>query len=322
MKKVLAMLLTGILFFSATTLAYAAKYKYVTIGTGGVTGVYYPTGGAIARIVNKKKKQYGIRVTVESTGGSVFNTNAILSGDLEFGIVQSDRGFQAWNGLADWEAQGKQSKLRSVFSVHPETVTLVASEGSGITTCQSLKNKRIAVGNPGSGTRKNSADALATCGLNFSDLEAAENLKASEGSKMLQDGRIDGYFYTVGHPNGSIKESAAGRVKIRFVSFTNTQPLLDQFPYYANANIPVKSYPGVLNTDDVPTFGVKATFLTSSDVAADVVYAITKEVFENFEAFKKLHPAYAHLTKQDMLAGLSAPIHEGALRYYKEVGLK
>ncbi len=305
-----------------TGMGWAAKYQYVTIGTGGVTGVYYPTGGAIAKMVNKKKKLYKIRATVESTGGSVFNVNAIMAGDLEFGVVQSDRGYQAYNGMADWKDKGKQSKVRSVFSIHPETITLIASTESGIKTCDDLKGKRVAVGNPGSGTRKNSEDALSTCGLGFDDLGAAEGLKAAEGSKMLQDGRIDAYFYTVGHPNGSIKEAVAGRVKVQFVSFTNTTDVLNKFSYYANAKIPVGQYPGAMNDGDVPTFGVKATFLTSSDVSEDVVYAITKEVFDNFDDFKKLHPAYAVLTKESMLEGLSAPFHDGAMKYFKEAGLK
>ncbi len=321
MRKAITILgIMGCVMVLATTV-WAARYQFVTIGTGGVTGVYYPTGGAIAKMVNRKKKQYLIRATVESTGGSVFNVNALMSGDLEFGVVQSDRGYQAYNGLADWESVGKQTKLRSVFSIYPETVTLIVAEESGIQSCDDIRGKRIAIGNPGSGTRKNSSDALGTCGLTFDDLGAAEGLKASEGSKMLQDGRIDGYFYTVGHPNGSIKEAVAGRIKVRFVPFTNTSTLLGQHSYYANAIIPVDHYPGVTNSGNVNTFGVKATFLTSSDVDENAVYAITKEVFENFDQFTSLHPAYSALTREDLLKGLSAPLHKGALKYYREAGL-
>lgn len=300
----------------------APTNKFVTIGTGGVTGVYYPTGGAIARLVNRKKNEYQLRATVESTGGSVFNVNAIMAGDLEFGVVQSDRGFQAWNGLADWSDKGKQTKLRSVMSIHPETVTLIASQDSGIITCEDLKGKTVAVGNPGSGTRKNAEDALSTCGLTFEDLGSAEGLKASESSKMVQDGRIDAYFYTVGHPNGSIKEATAGRVKVRFVGFPNSGELLGKYPYYAKATIPVSLYPGILNVEDVVTFGVKATFLTTSDLDTDSVYKVVKEVFENIDTFRTLHPAFANLTQDSMLEGLSAPFHDGAMKYYKEAGLK
>ncbi|MCG8337522.1 MAG: TAXI family TRAP transporter solute-binding subunit [Proteobacteria bacterium] len=321
MKKTLLAIIVTFVSVTFAGSAFAAKYKYVTIGTGGVTGVYYPTGGAIAKMVNVKKKQYGIRATVESTGGSVFNINAILAGDLEFGIAQSDRGYQAWYGVADWKKAGKQTKLRSVFSIHPESITLVVAAKSGIKNCKDLKGKRVSVGAPGSGTRKNSIDALSTCGLTLKDLGTVEGLKSAEGSKMIQDDRIDGFFFTVGHPNGSIKESAAGRIKVQFVPFTNTGSLLDKYSYYANAAIPVSSYPGVKNSSDVATFGVKATLVTSADVSEDVVYAVTKEVFENFDRFKKLHPAYANLKKEQMLEGLTAPIHKGALKYYKEAGL-
>ncbi|ORJ55029.1 TAXI family TRAP transporter solute-binding subunit [Geothermobacter hydrogeniphilus] len=300
----------------------AARVRYVTIGTGGVTGVYYPTGGAIAKMVNKKRKLYNLRATVESTGGSVFNINAIKSGDLEFGIVQSDRQYQAYNGTADWEGKPFK-KLRAVFSIHPESVTIVAAADKHIRTINDLRGKVVNIGNPGSGQRGNAIDALTAAGIDYKKDLKAEGLKAAESAGMLQDGRIDAFFYTVGHPNGSVKEAVAGARKVNFVEVP--KPIVDklvaQFPYYASSFIPVDQYPGVTNKENVPTFGVKATLCTSADVPDDVVYAITKEVFENFEEFKKLHPAYAVLTKESMLQGLSAPIHPGALRYYKEAGL-
>ena len=306
----------------AKTPATKAETTFITIGTGGITGVYYPTGGAIAKIVNKKRDEYGIRCTVESTGGSVFNVNAILSGDLDFGIVQSDRQYQAINGLAEWKDKGPQKDLRAVFSIHPESVTLVAAVDAGIKTIRDLKGKKVNIGNPGSGQRQNSIDALTAVGIDYTKDLQAEGIKASESAGLLQDGRIDAFFYTVGHPSGSIKEATAGTRKVRFVPITGLDKLLEQYPYYAKSFVPYKLYPGAANDSDVETFGVKATFVTSAKVPDDVVYAITKEVFENFESFKKLHPAYAVLTKKGMLEGLSAPIHPGAMKYYKEVGLK
>lgn len=300
----------------------APKTTFITIGTGGITGVYYPTGGAIAKIVNKKKDAYGIRCTVESTGGSVFNVNAIMAGDLQFGVVQSDRQFQAINGLAEWKDKGKQEDLRAVFSIHPESITLVAAVDAGINDIADLKGKRVNIGNPGSGQRQNSIDALEAVGIDYKTDMNAEGIKASESASLLQDGRIDAFFYTVGHPSGSIKEATAGARKVRFASITGVDSLLEKYPYYAKAYIPVKLYPGAENTENVDTFGVKATFVTSAKVSEDVVYAVTKEVFDNFDDFKKLHPAYAVLTKEGMLEGLSAPLHPGALKYYKEAGLK
>ncbi len=308
---------------STTQTAQApAKTQYVTIGTGGITGVYYPTGGAIAKIVNQKRDVYNIRCTVESTGGSVFNVNAVMAGDLEFGVVQSDRQYQAMKGMAEWESKGPQADLRAVFSIHPESVTLVAAEDSNIMDIRDLKGKRVNIGNPGSGQRQNSIDALEAAGLNYETDLNAEGVKAAEAPGLLQDGRIDAFFYTVGHPSGAIKEATAGARKVRFVPITGVDSLMTKFPYYAKSFVPVDLYPGTANDSDVETFGVKATFVTSAKVPDNVVYAITKEVFENFEDFKKLHPAYAVLTKEGMLEGLSAPIHPGAMKYYKEAGLK
>jgi len=313
----------GLLFlviFSLTSCT-AKKRSYVTIGTGGVTGVYYPSGGAIAKMLNQKADEYKIRASVESTGGSVYNVNAVMSGDLEFGVVQSDRQFQAINGIADWKETGPQLNLRAVFSLHREAVTLVAAVDSGIRTLKDLKGKRVNIGNPGSGQRGNALDILNTLNLDVDRDLRAESLKASEAPKFLQDNRIDAFFYTVGHPSAAITESTTGKRKVRFIPITGMESLLKKYPYYAKTVIPVKAYPLVKSAKDVETIGVVATFVTSSDVPVDIVYAITKEVFENLEAFKKLHPAFSRLTKKGMLKGLSAPFHRGAAKYYKEVGL-
>ncbi len=330
MKKLIV--LTIALVFGLTLLggvgpfeqkAQAGKTTFVTIGTGGITGVYYPTGGAIAKMVNKKRKEYGIRATVESTGGSVFNINSIMSGDLEFGVAQSDRQFQAIQGIANWKDKGPQKDLRAVFSIHPETVDLIAAVDANINSIEDLKGKRINIGNVGSGYRKNAIDALTANGLDYNKDFNAESLKAAEAPGLIQDGRLDAAFYTVGHPSGYYKEATSGKRKVKFVPITNVESLLQKYPYYAKAVTRVtKHYPAAENDADVETFGVKATFVTSVKVPDEVVYAITKEVFDNFEQFKKLHPAYEGLTKQNMLEGLSAPIHPGAMKYYKEVGLK
>ena len=298
-----------------------AEVRFVTIGTGGVTGVYYPTGGAIARMVNKKRGQYGIRATVESTGGSVVNVNGVISGDLDFGIVQSDRQYQAWHGLAEWKDQGHQKDLRAICSIYPESITLVAAVDCGIESIQDLKGKKVNIGNPGSGQRQNSIDALTDAGINWEKDIVAEQVKAAEAPGLLQDGRIDAFFYTVGHPSGAIKEATAGRRKVRFVPITPKPALLKKNPYYAGAVVPIKFYPGAANKADVPTFGVKATLVTSIKVPEAIVYAVTKELFDNLEEFKKLHPAYGVLTRENMLEGLSAPFHPGALRYFREAGL-
>ncbi|MCF7792683.1 MAG: TAXI family TRAP transporter solute-binding subunit [Candidatus Cloacimonetes bacterium] len=317
-KTITVLFLVALILISCTS----KQTRFVTIGTGGVTGVYYPTGGAISRMINQKASEYHIKATVESTPGSVYNINAVLSSDLDFGIAQSDRQFQAYNGLAEWKEQGKQTTLRAVFAIHPESITLMASEKSGIITVDDLKGKRINLGNPGSGQLQNSLDVLKALGLTVDDINA-EYVKAIEAPGLLQDGRIDAFFYTVGHPNGNIKEATSGRLKVKIIPLIGEEidKLLKSHSYYAKSIIPAEFYPNALNEKDIVTLGVKATFVTSESESENIVYAMTKEVFENLEEFKTLHPAYKVLNKTNMLEGLSAPIHKGALKYYKEAGL-
>ena len=317
----LLVVLVGASFAGGQEEVDMSNRQFVTIGTGGVTGVYYPTGGAISRMVNAKRDEYGIRASVASTGGSTFNINAVLSGDLEFGIAQSDRQFQALNGLAEWDGN-PQADLRSVFSIHPESVTLVASVDSGIQSVADLAGKRVNIGNPGSGNLQNALDVFDAFGLTRDDVQV-EQVGAVEAPGLLQDGRIDAFFYTVGHPNGNITEATTGRIQVRIVDIVGPEvdALLAAFPYYATSQIPAAFYPQAANTSDATTMGVKATLVTSANVSDDIVYAITKEVFENFAEFSSLHPAYAVLTPQNMLEGLSAPLHSGAVRYYEESGM-
>jgi TRAP transporter TAXI family solute receptor len=296
--------------------------QFVTIGTGGVTGIYYPVGGAISRLLNAKSDEYGIRSSVESTAGSVFNINAVVGGDLEFGIAQSDRQFQAINGIAEWEPLGPQDTLRSVFSLHPESVTLIASVESGIEGIADLAGKRVNIGTPGSGNRQNAVDAIEAFGLDLSDM-TVEQVGPVEAPGLLQDGRLDAFFYTVGHPNGAITEATSGRIPVRIVSISGDpiSDLIAEKPYYGVSRIPQALYPQAANSSDAATIGVGATLVSSTDVPDDVVYAVVKEVFENLDDFKALHPALGVLTVESMLQGLSAPLHPGAQRYYEEAGL-
>ena len=220
-----------------------AKTQFVTIGTGGITGVYYPTGGAIAKMVNKKKKEYGIRATVESTGGSVFNVNAVMNGDLEFGVVQSDRQFQAVEGLAEWKDKGPQKDLRAVFSIHPESVTLVAAVDAGINDIKDVKGKKINIGNPGSGQRGTMEVVMGAMGWTKKSFKLASELKSAEQSKALCDNKIDAIAFTVGHPSGSIKEATT---TCDAVLVNVTGPAIDKLvadvDYYRTATIPGKMY--------------------------------------------------------------------------------
>ncbi len=317
--------LIGALVAAATALgasaASAQEQTFISIGTGGVTGVYYPTGGAICRLVNRGRSEHGIRCGVESTGGSVFNINAIRGGELEFGVAQSDWQYHAYNGTSRFEETGAFEGLRAVFSVHPEPFTVVARADAGITTFEDLKGKRVNVGNPGSGQRGTMEVLMEKLGWTMDDFAVASELQAAEQSQALCDNNIDAMVYTVGHPSGSIQEAttACDSVLVE-VSGEAIDELVADNPFYRTATIPGGMYRG--NDEDVHTFGVGATFVTSEDVPEEVVYQVVKAVFDNIDQFRGLHPAFANLDPAEMAsAGLSAPLHPGAERYFQEAGL-
>lgn len=322
MKKMFMYLLALAVAVSFVPVTQAeAQNQFVTIGTGGVTGVYYPTGGAICRLVNKTRKQHGIRCSVESTGGSVYNLNTIKAGELDMGVAQSDWQYHAYNGTSKFKEQGPNKELRAVFSVHPEPFTMVARADSGIKNFMDIKGKRVNIGNPGSGQRGTMEVMMEAAGIKKSDLKLVSELKAAEQSKALCDNKIDAMVYVVGHPNGSIKEATTSCDSVIVnVNGPAVDKLIADTPYYRTAMIPGGMYRGT--DSDTNTFGVGATFVSSTAVPEDVIYNVVKAVFENFDSFKKLHPAFGVLKKEEMVKdGLSAPLHDGAAKYYKEAGL-
>ena len=296
-----------------------AQEKFITIGTGGQTGVYFVVGQSICRLVNRGSKDHGMKCTAPSTGGSIANINAIKAGDMDMGVAQSDWQFHAYNGSSKFEGE-KFDNLRAVFSVHGEPFNVIARADSGITSFDDLKGKRVNIGNPGSGQRATMEVVMDAKGWTLDDFALASELKPAEQAAALGDNKVDAIIYTVGHPNGSIQE-AVSTIDAALVPVTGDaiQGLIDNNPYYAAATIPGGMYKG---TDaDVNTFGVKATFVTSADVDDDVVYQVVKAVFDNFDRFKRLHPAFENLTEEEMISGgLSAPLHPGAEKYYKERG--
>lgn len=325
MKKLIVLSIAAlfgcVIFLGAAPAPVQAEQTFVTIGTGGVTGVYYPTGGAICRLVNKGRKEHGIRCSVESTGGSVYNLNAIRAGELDMGVAQSDWQYHAYHGTDKFQDQGPDKDLRAVFSVHPEPFTVVARADSGIRTFADLKGKRVNVGNPGSGQRGTMEVVMKAMGWTMDDFKLASELKSAEQAQALCDNKIDAIVFTVGHPSGSIKEATTSCDSVMVeVAGPVIDKLISENAYYRAAVIPGGMYRG---TDtDTKTFGVGATFVTSAKVPDNVIYNVVKAVFENFDQFKKLHPAFEVLKKEEMIKdGLSAPLHNGAIKYYKEAGL-
>ena len=296
-----------------------AQERFITIGTGGQTGVYFVVGQSICRLVNRGTAEHNLKCTAPSTGGSIANINAIKAGDMDMGVAQSDWQYHAYNGSSEFEGN-KFDKERAVFSVHSEPFTVVARADAGISSFDDLFGKRVNVGNPGSGQRATMDVVLKAMGKSESDFALASELKPAEQSAALGDNKVDAIIYTVGHPNGSIQE-ATSTVDARLVNVTGEaiDKLVSENAYYAKATIPGGLYTG--HDEPTETFGVKATFVTSADVPDDVVYTVVKAVFDNFDRFKGLHPAFANLKEEEMIAdGLSAPLHPGAEQYYRERG--
>ncbi|MBX3456269.1 TAXI family TRAP transporter solute-binding subunit [Ferrovibrio sp.] len=297
-----------------------AQQKFVTIGTGGVTGVYYAAGGAICRLLNKDRKAHGIRCSVESTGGSAYNINTIKAGELDFGMAQSDVHFNALKGVGAFKDGGAFADLRSVFSVHPEPFTVLARKEAGVSNFSELKGKRVNVGNPGSGTRNSMEELLTTLGWKLSDFSLASELKADEHGPALCDNKIDAFFYGVGHPSANIQDpTTTCGAKLVTIDGPQVDKLVQANSYYAYATIPGGMYNN--NPNPTKTYGVLATLVSSAKVPDDVVYNLVKATFDNFDEFKKLHPAFSNLDPKDMIKnGNSAPLHAGAAKYYKEKG--
>jgi TRAP transporter TAXI family solute receptor len=300
--------------------ASAGAAEFITIGTGGVTGVYYPTGGAICRLVNKGKKKHGVRCSVESTGGSVYNINTIRAGELDMGVAQSDWQYHAYNGTSKFKSQGPFKGLRAVFSVHPEPLTIIARKDSGIKRVEDLKGKRVNIGNPGSGSEATWNVVWSAMGNSNDDLGLVGRMKSAETPSALCDNKIDALSWAVGHPNALTKEATTTCDAV-LVTMKNDaiSKLIADNPFYRYATIPGGMYRG--NPNDTITFGVGATFVSSTKTSAKTVYQVVKAVFDDLEGFKKLHPAFKNLKASEMIKdGLSAPLHDGAVKYYKERG--
>lgn len=321
MKKSLTCLAAALTLASTLGAAPAqAQQQFVTIGTGGVTGVYYSAGGAICRLVNMNRRDHGIRCSVESTGGSVHNLNTLRSAELDFAVAQSDWQYHAYNGTSSFENAGPHEELRAVFSLHPEPFTVLTRKEAGVEKFEDLKGKRFNIGNPGSGTRASLNQLLEAMGWTPSEFSLAAELRPDEHGAALCDNRIDGFFYGVGHPSANIQDpTTTCGAKLVPLTGDAVDTLIEERSYYAEAEIPGGLYAN--NPDPTPTYGVLATIVTSTEVSDEVVYTLVKAVFDNFESFKKLHPAFAYLEPEDMVHnGHSAPLHDGAVRYYEEQG--
>jgi len=306
--------------------AAQAQQQGIAIGTGGPTGVYFVVGNAICRMVHKEAaegreagRKHGLRCAAPSTAGSIYNINSIRQDELEFGVAQSDWQYHAFNGTSRFE-DNPFPEIRAVFSVHPEPFQILAAQDSGIESWEDLEGKRVNIGNPGSGQRGTFEVLMEAHGIDESWFGQTTELTSTEQSGALCDGNIDAYGYTVGVPNSGVAQAADGcGAYIIDLQTDAVTKLVEDNPFYAFTTIPKDTYSSMKK--DATTFGVMATFVTSADVPENVVYEVTRAVFENLEDFRKLHPAFANLTPEQMISkGISADIHPGAMKYYKEKG--
>ncbi|WP_192034744.1 TAXI family TRAP transporter solute-binding subunit [Halomonas sp. YLGW01] len=306
-------LLGALLTFGLGPAAAQVEPPTLTIGTASPSGVYYRTGRAICRVIE-------VPCLAVGTGGSVANLEAVREGRLPMALAQSDAQYRAVKGLEEFAGAGPDTDLRSVFSLHSEPFTLVVRRRAGIDRFQDLPGHAINLGNPGSGQRGTMEVVMDTVGWTRSDFAQASGLPADQQAFELCHGNIEAMVYTVGHPNRSVGNAIRlCDARIIGVEGDVIEALLAAHPYYSRATIPA----GLYGPDQpaIATFGVRATLIASRDTDPGLVYDTVKAVFEHLPRFKDHHPAFAELTPTLMIQeGLSAPLHEGALRYYREQG--
>jgi len=317
----------GLLFCQVVSLAllFASCSKEeipsFSIASGGTTGRYVVVGRALARTVNENRAINGFQLENKKSSGSVSNINAIAAGDTQFGIAQADHQYQAVKGSGEWKDKGPQENLRAVFSMYTESVTLLAGGNSDIRSINDLKGKVVDIGSSGSGTQRNAIDALRAAGIDWkNDIQAREESLDDRLAKFME-GELDAFFFTVGHPNIEIKFASYSVRGLRIIPLTNIDSLISENPYLFRTLLPSKLYPRAYNKVDIETIGINATLLTSAKVSEDVVYAVTKAVFENLESLTDSKTEFNALLDDKFLEGLTAPIHPGALKYYREIGL-
>jgi TRAP transporter TAXI family solute receptor len=314
---VVVLCLAVMIFPLRPDLAHSAK-KFVSIASGWVTGVYFPLAGAISRIVYEKIPD--LKVTVESSGASVANAKLIATGDADLAILQNDIAFYALKGVKPMFDKAVPN-IRGVASLYPEHCQIHARKDAKIASVKDLKGKRVAVGPVGSGTEQNAIQILEAYGLKFEDLGKVERLTATESADFLKDGRIDAAFYTVGVGASAIVDPAL-MIETMIVPVDGRQAdaLVKKYPFYSKDHVPAGIYKGV--DKDVPTVAVLAILVAKAELEEDVVYKITKAMFENIKSIETAHAKGKEVKLEKALIGMPIPIHPGAEKFFKEKGIK
>lgn len=289
--------------------------EFITVSTGSVTGLYYPTGGALCALINQDKNNTQVRCSVESTGGSTYNLKALTHHATDLGIIQNDVIFEALEDTVQTDSKNKE--LRTLFHLYTESLTLVVKKNAGIHHLSDLKNKRVNVGNPGSGNRKTVEKLFEACGLKFSDLKEMSEQKVEHSPEQLKKNQLDAYFFMVGHPAANIVDASKTKNwSLIPIEGACVDELIQTHPYFVKSVIQKDTYE-TQNTP-IPTLGVKAALMTTAKLSVQTAYYFTKRVFDQLETFKTLHPLYLDLTPQTMIENPQAPFHPGALKFFQE----
>ena len=303
--------------------AASAQNTFVNIGTAGLGGGFYPAGGAICNMVNKTRSEYGhkLRCTVEATAGSLANLRSVASGDLAFAIANPEWQYAAYNGTMAFEGQ-KMENLRHLMAIHSDAWHMVVRADAGIETFEDLKGKIVNTGNVGSGTEATVYLLLKEYGIDpKTDFKQDAKLTSREQAQALCDGKIDAYLFSSGLPSPSVTEaiSVCGAKVLPWRDST-IEAFLAKYPYFSPFTIPGGTYEGY--PDDLETWGIQSTIVATTDMPDETAYIIVKSVFENFDEYVKQTPVFTGLQREDAAKnGRTAPYHDGALKYFKEVGL-
>ena len=301
-----------LLLLLVTSKAYAEKAY--SIGTGSKQAIYYPSATKLSQIFNEKTK---LKLQVQESPGSVFNINAVMAKNLDLGFSQADRLLQAYKGEGDWQAKGPQQELRLISNLHPEFIVLIARTASGIKTLADLKNKKVNIGNPGSGQRANAIDVLNAFSPELRKEIESKNQSADDAIIDLQNAKLDAVFQSLGQPYEKWKQLGK-KNEFQFIAIENLDAALIEKNIYKKNHIEISHYPQFANTSNVPTYSLSAQIFTSIHLDTESAYLFTKTLFENIESLKSADPALKNLNSKEMATPGAVPFHPGAIKYFKE----
>jgi TRAP transporter TAXI family solute receptor len=324
MKKIVSLLLVAIMLMGLATgcssdpvetnEASAQEDRFITIATGGSSGAYFALGGTVSNLLNENLSY--VNASVQSTGASSVNSTLIGEGKAEIAFAMNDVVNYAYTGTETFADKGKVENLRGIASLYPNFVQVISVEGSGVEEIGDLLGKKVGVGAPGSGTEVNARQILMAHGITYDDIDE-DFLSYAEAVEQLKNGAIDAAFLTSGIPNAAIMDLATTKdVKIIPIRAEKIEELAKDFPFYSSEDIPADTYD---NTEAVETAAVMTLLVTSADLPEDVVYDITKVVFENLNALGDTHNSGKKISLEKVEVGMPIPLHPGAAKYFEEV---